>query len=128
MCIIFRKILNSDQGDLQSLEKKCYVLEEILGFISGSLPEDQRGFTCMLLLIVIVLLANIIDIQFELHVPILAIHTTYTFGQIGLFFNLSCYERRINHFYNVTAYVILQMYEFFHLIPSLLQSLSKNTA
>ena len=24
-----------------------YVSEEILGLISGSLPDDQRGFTCM---------------------------------------------------------------------------------
>ena len=28
--------------------KKLYVLEEILGLISRSLPDDQGGFTCML--------------------------------------------------------------------------------
>ena len=28
--------------------KKWYVLENILGLISGSLPEDQGGFTCMI--------------------------------------------------------------------------------
>ena len=27
--------------------EKWYVLEEILGLISGSLPEDQGGFSCM---------------------------------------------------------------------------------
>ena len=27
--------------------KKLYVLGEILGLISGSLPDDQGGFTCM---------------------------------------------------------------------------------
>ena len=37
---IYRKILNSDQGDFQSLVKNG-VLEEIFGLISGSLPEDQ---------------------------------------------------------------------------------------
>ena len=31
--------------------KKLYVLEEILGLISGSLPDDQGGFTCMCLLL-----------------------------------------------------------------------------
>ena len=34
-----RKILN--------FGKKWYVLEEILELISGSLSEDQGGFTCM---------------------------------------------------------------------------------
>ena len=43
---IYRKILNSN-GDIKILEKKWYVLEEILGLISGSLLEDQGGFTCM---------------------------------------------------------------------------------
>ena len=27
--------------------KKLYVLEEILGLNSGSIPDDQGGFTCM---------------------------------------------------------------------------------
>ena len=40
----YKKILNSDEGNFG---KKWYVLEEILGLISGSLPEDQRGFTYM---------------------------------------------------------------------------------
>ena len=44
---IYRKILNSDEGDFEILVKKWYVLEEILGLISGSLPDDQGGFTCM---------------------------------------------------------------------------------
>ena len=33
---IYRKILNSDQGDFQILVKKWYVSEESLGLISGS--------------------------------------------------------------------------------------------
>ena len=44
---IYRKILNSDEGDYEILVKKWYVSEEILGLISGSLPDDQGGFTCM---------------------------------------------------------------------------------
>ena len=44
---IYRKILNSDAGDFEILVKSG-VLEEILGLISGSLPDDQGGFTCML--------------------------------------------------------------------------------
>ena len=43
---IYRKILNSDQGDFQILVNSG-VLEEISGCISGSLPENQEGFTCM---------------------------------------------------------------------------------
>ena len=34
----------SDEGDFESLVKSD-VLEEILGLISGSLPENQGGFT-----------------------------------------------------------------------------------
>ena len=41
------KILNSVQGDFQILVKNGNVLEEILGLISGSLSDDQGGFTCM---------------------------------------------------------------------------------
>ena len=41
---IYRKLLNSDEGNFG---KKWYVLEEILGLISGSIPDDQRGLTCM---------------------------------------------------------------------------------
>ena len=46
---IYRKILNSDQGDFQILvkTKKWYVFEVILELISGSLLDDQGGFTCM---------------------------------------------------------------------------------
>ena len=48
---MYRKILNSDQGDLQILLKVVHVcLKEISGLISGSLPEDQGGFTCMVYL------------------------------------------------------------------------------
>ena len=43
---IYRKILNSDEGDFEILVKSG-VLEEILGLILGSLPHDQGGFTCM---------------------------------------------------------------------------------
>ena len=41
---IYRKILNPDEGDFG---KKLYVLEEILGLISGSLSDDQGEFTYM---------------------------------------------------------------------------------
>ena len=41
---IYKKILNSDQGDF----KRWYVLEEILWLFSQSqVPEDQGVFTCM---------------------------------------------------------------------------------
>ena len=39
---IFRKIVK-----FPNFVKKLYVLEEILGLISGCLPDDQGGFTCM---------------------------------------------------------------------------------
>ena len=42
-----KKKLNSDEGGFEIFGKKWYVNEEILGLISGSLPEDQGGFTCM---------------------------------------------------------------------------------
>ena len=38
---IYRKILNSDEGDFKMYGKNWYVLKEILGLISGSLPEDH---------------------------------------------------------------------------------------
>ena len=38
---IYRKILQMREI------LKWYVLEEILGLISGNLPDDQGGFTCM---------------------------------------------------------------------------------
>ena len=48
MYSIYRKIHNSDEGDFAIIfGKKRYILEEILGLISGSLPEDHGGFTCM---------------------------------------------------------------------------------
>ena len=40
---IYRKILNSDEGDFEILVKS--VLEETSGLISGNLTEDQGGFT-----------------------------------------------------------------------------------
>ena len=48
---MYRKILNSDERDFENLvkTKKWYVLEEIVWLISGSLPEDQGGLTCILL-------------------------------------------------------------------------------
>ena len=33
--------------EIWNFAKKWYVLEEILGLIVGSLPEDQGEFTCM---------------------------------------------------------------------------------
>ena len=35
------------QGGSKFCKKKCSVLEEILGLLLGSLPDDQGGFTCM---------------------------------------------------------------------------------
>ena len=43
---IYRKILNSE-WEISKSDEKWYVLKEIFGIISGSLPEDQGGFTCM---------------------------------------------------------------------------------
>ena len=44
---IYRKILNSLQGDFLILSK-VDVIEEIQGLNSGSLPGNQGGFTCMI--------------------------------------------------------------------------------
>ena len=38
--------LTSD-GPLLNMWRRACVLEEIWGLISGSLPDDQEGFTCM---------------------------------------------------------------------------------
>ena len=38
--------MNSFQGG-SKFSKKSSVLEEILGLLSGSLPDDQGGFKCM---------------------------------------------------------------------------------
>ena len=48
---IYRKILDSFQGDLDFFVKKWYILEEllpILRLISWSLPDDEGGITCMI--------------------------------------------------------------------------------
>ena len=45
---IYRKNVYSFQGDFMICQK-LYVLEEILGLISGSLPDNQGGITCMCL-------------------------------------------------------------------------------
>ena len=43
---IYRKILNSDQGDFQILVKSGMFWKK-LRLNSGRFPEDQGGFTCM---------------------------------------------------------------------------------
>ena len=47
-------------GRFPNFCKKWYVLEETLGLISGSLPENPRGFIYMLTV-------NILDLQIKQH-------------------------------------------------------------
>ena len=43
---VYRNIVNSDQEEFLICKKKMYVLEEILGRISASFPDDRGRFTC----------------------------------------------------------------------------------
>ena len=43
---IYKKNINSFR-EISKFCKKSSVLEEILGLLSGSLPGDLGGFTCM---------------------------------------------------------------------------------
>ena len=50
---IYRKILGSFQGDFEFFVKKWYILDKILAIlrlISWSLPDDEGGITCMMIL------------------------------------------------------------------------------
>ena len=50
---IYRKIPDSFQGDLDFSVKKWYILEEllpILRLISWSLPDDEGGITCLVII------------------------------------------------------------------------------
>ena len=49
---IHRKLLDPFQGDFEFCEKNRYILEEfrsILRLISWSLPDDEGGITCMVM-------------------------------------------------------------------------------
>ena len=44
---IYRKTLNSDEGDFEILVKSGMFWKKFDGSFSGSLPDDQGGFICM---------------------------------------------------------------------------------